>query len=350
MIKQQVEELWRTCFKDTDEFVRFYFDRKYKDENTLVYQEDGRLVSALQMLPYPMTYLGTEILTSYISGASTAPSARSKGLMKNLLADAFAEMKRRGIGFTTLIPQESWLVEYYRKSGYTLMFDYTLENHHFSKGSLVADPNIRCFDIEKTDRLFAYFDREMHRRPCCIQHTREDFGIILQDLHMSGGKLLVAYGDHEKIDGMAFTLSEGDKGVILELLFASENVRQALLAATALQWNVARVECKTPAYGENRSSRGMARVIDAERLLALYAARYPHKSFTIRVTDPVLVGNTGIFSIKNAACCRLLSGDVDFDVDIPLLTRLLLGHRIGELSGDFSLFESQDAFMSLMLD
>ena len=54
--KQQVMELWRRCFEDTDEFIRFYFERKYSDANSLIYEENGKSLSALQMLPYPMRH------------------------------------------------------------------------------------------------------------------------------------------------------------------------------------------------------------------------------------------------------------------------------------------------------
>ena len=47
-------ELWRRCFEDTDEFIRFYFERKYSNANSLIYEENGKALSALQMLPYPM--------------------------------------------------------------------------------------------------------------------------------------------------------------------------------------------------------------------------------------------------------------------------------------------------------
>lgn len=35
-------ELWRRCFEDTDEFIRFYFERKYSDANSLIYEENGK--------------------------------------------------------------------------------------------------------------------------------------------------------------------------------------------------------------------------------------------------------------------------------------------------------------------
>ena len=42
------------CFDDTEEFIQFYFDKKYKEENALVYwDEQGAAIAALQTLLYP---------------------------------------------------------------------------------------------------------------------------------------------------------------------------------------------------------------------------------------------------------------------------------------------------------
>ena len=79
--KQQVKDLWRTCFGDSEAFIDLYFDRVYQDDNTLTIERNGQIVSALQMLPYTMTYFGTEISVAYISGACTVPEQRGQGLM-----------------------------------------------------------------------------------------------------------------------------------------------------------------------------------------------------------------------------------------------------------------------------
>ena len=70
MKKQAVMELWRLCFDDTEEFIRFYFEKKYREENALVFwDEQGAAIAALQMPPYPMTFAGRQIVAGYISGA-----------------------------------------------------------------------------------------------------------------------------------------------------------------------------------------------------------------------------------------------------------------------------------------
>ena len=117
-LKEGTINLWRICFNDTEEFIRFYFERKYKDENTIGIEENGQIVSVLQMLPYTMTWNQQEVPVSYISGASTHPDARNKGLMQKLLTEAFFTMKNQKFIFSILIPQEDWLYDYYSQAGY----------------------------------------------------------------------------------------------------------------------------------------------------------------------------------------------------------------------------------------
>ena len=76
--KPQLIDLWRTSFDDSEEFIKLFFDRVYKKENALFIKKDGKIVSALQMLPYVMTYYGTEISVNYIYAACTLPSERGQ--------------------------------------------------------------------------------------------------------------------------------------------------------------------------------------------------------------------------------------------------------------------------------
>ena len=109
--KQQIVNLWRTCFGDSEAFISLYFDRVYKDENAMTIEKDGKIVSALQIVPYTMTYLGTEISVAYISGVCTAPEERGQGLMRQLLQETFEEMERREVAISALIPADPWLFD-----------------------------------------------------------------------------------------------------------------------------------------------------------------------------------------------------------------------------------------------
>jgi len=65
MIKEQVKALWKICFDDSEEFVEMYFRLRYKTEVNVAIQSGDEVISALQMLPYPMTFGGETVQTSF---------------------------------------------------------------------------------------------------------------------------------------------------------------------------------------------------------------------------------------------------------------------------------------------
>lgn len=339
MLKEEVMNLWRICFKDTEEFIRFYFDRKYSDRNTLVSVKEGRVVSTLQMLPYPMTWHGAPVSTSYISGACTLPAARSKGLMRKLLAEAFIILKNRKIAFSTLIPQEPWLYEYYSRSGYAPVLACKPENYYLpvrNDNAAIICPERE--ELHKMPGLYEWFNEQMRQRSDCIQHTKEDFETIIDDLYLSGGCLLLRKNENGYLRGMAFAVPHSDKVCINELLAESEEIKEALLQAAAYKWGKNEIECKTPAgMSPKQKVIGMARIIDARQVLAIYASTHPKKTFFLHLNDPELPSNNGYYRIMNGKVFRTGSGvnKPDYTLNIRELTQIL--------------FETP-AFISLMLD
>ena len=91
--------MWKVCFDDSEEFVEMYFRLRYKTEVNVAIKSGDEVISALQMLPYPMTFGGETVQTSYISGACTHPDFRSKGVMRELLSQSFARMLRNGVPY-----------------------------------------------------------------------------------------------------------------------------------------------------------------------------------------------------------------------------------------------------------
>lgn len=63
--KDEVKTLWKLCFNDSDEFTDLYFKMRYKDEVNRVIREDGKIISALQMIPYPMTFCD-EVISYFV--------------------------------------------------------------------------------------------------------------------------------------------------------------------------------------------------------------------------------------------------------------------------------------------
>jgi GNAT superfamily N-acetyltransferase len=206
--KEQIIDLWKEAFGDLDAFIQLYFERVYRDENALVIEKEGRVLSSLQMLPYTMTFCGEEIQVAYISGACTTPSEQGKGLMKQLLQEAFCEMQRRNIALTALIPAEKWLFNYYRSQGYTEVFDYAMKVYTRQEYILpVKELSICPVDNDPVSRdVYAFFDKKLRERPLCMLHTYSDLTTILNDLELAGGNCFAAYTPDRQLAGLAFTL------------------------------------------------------------------------------------------------------------------------------------------------
>ncbi|MCC8143846.1 MAG: GNAT family N-acetyltransferase [Tannerellaceae bacterium] len=289
MDKQQVIDLWKTSFNDSDEFIDLYFTQVYKPENTLVAEKDGRVVAALQMLPYTMTFWGNEIPVAYIAGACTAPQEQNKGLMRELLESAFAEMERRDIPLTVLVPAADWLFDYYRRSGYTEAFDQSARMYTYT-GTAIQLPEVivtpaRILELKD---YYPYFDKKMKERNCCLQHTFDDFNTIFQDLQLSNGQLLVALDIQRQPVGMAFvlppyedhTLIPGEKAIVRELLADTEEIKALLLQEAAIQNNANQVLYYRPPVAGDSHRKGMARIINRNRLTDLFIAANPCNGFT----------------------------------------------------------------------
>lgn len=141
MIREKVKNLWKLCFNDSEEFTELYFRLRYNNDINIAIQSGEEVIAALQMLPYPMTFEGEDIHTAYISGACTHPDYRNRGVMHELLSQAFARMLHNNVALSTLIPAEPWLFDYYGRSGYAPVFRYA-EETFIASGTPTADTGL----------------------------------------------------------------------------------------------------------------------------------------------------------------------------------------------------------------
>jgi GNAT superfamily N-acetyltransferase len=288
--KKQIRHLWKTAFGDSDDFIHLYFKQVYKDENALVIEQNGQIVSALQILPYTMTYCGEEIPVAYVSGACTLPAEQGKGLMKKLLLDSFDEMRRREIAVSALIPAEAWLFNYYRTQGYTEIFEYSLKVYTRSEYFVPQPDGMRVERRRKPDAAtYAYFGRKLRERPMGILHSYDDFAVIIKDLEVSDGQFFVASDAAGQPVGMAFVSAPdihakaGESSVLIkEILYESEEVKRLLLYEITTRCRLLKAIYRIPFEpGLTAYPYAMAQVMDAGRLTALWAAAHPESAVSV---------------------------------------------------------------------
>lgn len=347
-MKKRVRELWDICFGDSEAFTKLYFSKRYSEEVNLAIEEEGKVISALQILPYPMTFCGEIIPTGYISGACTHPDYREKGAMKRLLLKSFHRMLENNVLLTTLIPAEEWLFGYYFKTGYVPVFENSEQAFSSKRLSPSSEYLISEFTSSQTD-VYPFFDKKMKERPCCIQHTLEDFQVILDDLHLGKGQLLTARVK-DKIAGLAFCYLKDNRLYVPELFFENKDVRDTLLFEAAELMDAKKITCITPSTDEKGDILGMARIINAEKMLQIYATQHPELELSFNLVDNFIEENNAFYSMKSGKIKRGETTETSLKISIQQLTQGLMGYKVEQLPKEISALSKQSPYMSLMLD
>ena len=114
-IKQQTRALWKECFHDSEAFMDIYFEEKYADQQNITIRENGKVIGAMQVIPYPMTFHRLMIFTGYVSGLCVSPEHRKRGVASQLLRQAHRELYRQGAALSFVIPADEGLRHFYEK-------------------------------------------------------------------------------------------------------------------------------------------------------------------------------------------------------------------------------------------
>lgn len=273
--KQQLIELWRLCFDDTEDFIQLYFDRVYTEENALTIEVNGAIVSALQMIPYTMGFCDSELTVSYIAGACTHPEHRGKGYMGELLNEAFRIMRQRNYDLTALIPANSSLFEYYRRYGYTEIFDYSLIEEELPE-VLIPNEGIQLTAIDEKsaelEKIYAYFDRKLKERACCVLHTKDDFITSVIEFRQDAGETILAVQGGQPV-GMAFLYPAIDRVYMKEFVYDNAHIRAILLQEILLHYRMTKIQYVAPPQLPDTHRLGMGMVLNRERSSRLWLTK-----------------------------------------------------------------------------
>jgi predicted acetyltransferase len=221
--KPALKEMWKLCFpKDTNNFIKFYFNEVYKDDETLIYLENGKPAAAFQMIPYPLKS-GAEVFQAcYISGAMTHPDFQRRRFMRELLLFAFDLMRERGFDYTFLIPQEKWLFDFYGKFGYKITDAVRMENEYHREEKNPDNP-IDYHSISDTTALYQIYHSFLSKIPHVVLKTEEQFRQILRDFFDENG---ILFADEQ---GIAFTIKEENCIAIKEFFYQDQKIRNLFL-------------------------------------------------------------------------------------------------------------------------
>ncbi|MBQ5545395.1 MAG: GNAT family N-acetyltransferase [Clostridia bacterium] len=119
-MKSDLMRLWRACFGDSDETVRYFFDHRYAPDHCLCYVDEAirRPVAMLHLLPAGVSEDGGLAPAQYLYAACTREDYRRQGIMASLIETARRLGRSRGVKYTLTVPAEPHLFRYYSKQGF----------------------------------------------------------------------------------------------------------------------------------------------------------------------------------------------------------------------------------------
>lgn len=123
-MRTELERIWRACFNDPPEYIKYFFDNRYDPNTCAVFIDDatGRPVAMLHMLDASITEDSEIIPVQYIYAAATRPDHQRRGIMRQLIefARRCAYAKRQR--YMILAPGTRELYRFYEKNGFYKCF------------------------------------------------------------------------------------------------------------------------------------------------------------------------------------------------------------------------------------
>ena len=110
----ELKNLWLSCFEDSEEATRLFFERNKNTYHAYTAILDSKIVSALYLIDCK---LGGEN-AHYLCGAATLPEYRKRGIMSALIEYSLNDAKSRGDRFSVLLPANAELYRFYSAHGY----------------------------------------------------------------------------------------------------------------------------------------------------------------------------------------------------------------------------------------
>lgn len=329
-LKSEFKRLFREAFDEPARWIDWFAESVYRDDDLLALEEDDRVVSALLLSRYEMSFHGTRLPIGYISCVATAKAYRGRGLMHRLITRAINVAAERGDAICTLIPAGDRLYYFYDRFDFATVY-YVDEMRYTALHTFTADT-----DFKPVAPDYATFSRLEALRPCTVMHSERDFVNIMHDIGLDGGKVLAVSGPDGRA-AMAFA-SIGESVTVKDLLATDCRAAEAVLALVRAEVG----EKPIIVWGEpdrratRLRSRGMARIVNVEAVLSTIAAADHDVDQVIRVTDPYIQANNGIYIMRNGECDRTehTMRRITLDVNINVLTRIIFSSpRIADVFG-----------------
>lgn len=237
----EITALWNMCFPESPEFTKWYFEKVFSLENTLIYTENGKITAMLQEIP--LQFNNSQKAT-YIYGACTHPLHRKKGIMSRLLTQSFKNDIKKGIPQSILIPENEELFKFYEKFGYkktTLVKKEIFKYSDFSQ-NLDDEYIFKKADFSDIENINSLYEKTLLSNNFILRDNSFWKNQIQMFNDLGGGCFCLYKTNNPAISAYAFVWRENTLQA-QEICFKDNKVKNILCENLLLKLNSKRLEC-----------------------------------------------------------------------------------------------------------
>jgi predicted acetyltransferase len=308
--KPNTRKLYEQAFpEDEKPFVDFYYESVMERNLVIADVEDEKIISMAHLNPYDVMLRGKRYRLDYIVAVATDETARRQGRMRKIMTQLLNDLKLSRCPFTFLEPANPL---------YYAPFDFTYVSDREKR---IIRPDIRSrigtgpYGGENADEVITFTNAWLreHAEIFCERNAGylERLG---RELAACGGRLSVLTDEAGKVCGTeAFDYADTEEA-----------------------------DCRMICSDDLTERKGkpepfmMARIVDLQEFLKVIPLKKEcakkEETFTVRITDPVIKENSGIFLWKaDHDSSKLIRADetkakVSAEFSVAELTAWLFGY------------------------
>ena len=341
--KDQVVSVWNYCFEDGEDFVKYYFENVYDENNTIIIEENDEVLSALQLNKYTIDLRDNKYDVSYVVGVSSKPEVRGLGYMKHLMTYTLEELYKNGEIVSLLMAIDYRL---YKRYGFDHCYDqiqYNLRTDELLGFRLSS--KLRKATFEDAETLSRIYTKAMESLNGYAVRDEAYFNRFIKEVSSESGYI---YIDEENKSYIAYYI-QGDTFFVRELIYNNISSLKSMLAYiynhnTQCKKTVinAPVDDKIKLIIANLKTCEIklipfmaGRVINFEKYIEslnscnIDTQKINNKYIKIKVIDKYIKQNNSVFKISvcdNKIKIQRVEEDCDIELDINSITQLAFSY------------------------
>lgn len=341
--KDQVVSVWNYCFEDGEDFVKYYFENVYDENNTIIIEENDEVLSALQLNKYTIDLRDNKYDVSYVVGVSSKPEVRGLGYMKHLMTYTLEELYKNGEIVSLLMAIDYRL---YKRYGFDHCYDqiqYNLRTDELLGFRLSS--KLRKATFEDAETLSRIYTKAMESLNGYAVRDEAYFNRFIKEVSSESGYI---YIDEENNSYIAYYI-QGDTFFVRELIYNNISSLKSMLAYiynhnTQCKKTVinAPVDDKIKLIIANLKTCEIklipfmaGRVINFEKYIEslnscnIDTQKINNKYIKIKVIDKYINQNNSVFKISvcdNKIKIQRVEEDYDIELDINSITQLAFSY------------------------